>query len=243
MIVLAIETSGTVGSVALCEVPDPDGPSRSGVSWERSFTAGLIHGRELAPAVQAALEETGTALADVGLIAVSQGPGSYTGLRVGIAFAKALAWAAKRPLVGVGSLRAMAENAGNGISIAAPVLDARWGQVYGAVYRRENGKGKMDNGQWREVVPPEAAEPEAFAAKIPDGATLFGDALKRYGNSLMRPSLIEGDAAWAVPKASVIARLGAAAFRASGGRDEAMTLLPLYLRPTEAEVNAGLKSR
>lgn len=290
MNVLGIETSGTVGSVALCEwegasafaplgasadksAPDPGGrgqppspkasaslaiaptSSRGGdgkpvptfrVLWERSFTAGLIHGRELAPAVQSALEETGTPPAGLGLIAVSMGPGSYTGLRVGIAFAKTLAWSVRCPLVGVSSLAAMAENVA-GAATAAPAIDAHWGQVYGAVYRMENGQWKMengkrtmDNGAWREVVAPEAAAPEAFAAKIPAGAVVFGDALKRYPAVLMRPDLTEGDPAWAVPRAAAIARLGAAAFRASGGRDETMTLVPLYLRPTEAEVNAGL---
>jgi len=236
MRILAVETSGSVGSVALCEAAgDPADPARGFRTLrERVFTEGLIHGRELAPAVKDLLDATGLRPADLDLLAVSHGPGSYTGLRVGIAFAKTFAWSLGKPLVGVGSLAAMAENA-TGAAAAAPVLDARWGQVYGAVYRTEAGRR-------REIVAPEAADPAAFAERIPPGAAVFGSALQRYRDTLLRPGAVEGDPVWAVPRAVVVARLGLVSWLATP-RDEAMTLVPLYLRPTEAEVNAGLKTK
>ena len=234
MKILAIETSGSVGSVALCDWEgNPAAPPRDvRVLRERTLTEGLIHGRELAPAVKAVLDEAGLRPADLDLLTVSQGPGSYTGLRVGIAFAKTFAWSLGKPLVGAGSLAAMAENA-TGAMAAAPVLDARWGQIYGAVYR-------CDAGRWREVVAPGAAAAADFAERIPAGAAVFGSALQRYRDVLLRPDTAEGDAAWAIPHASVVARLGLVSWLAAP-RDEARTLVPLYLRPTEAEVNAGLK--
>jgi tRNA threonylcarbamoyladenosine biosynthesis protein TsaB len=236
MRILAIETSGSVGSVALCEAAgDSSDPARGlRTLRERTFTEGLIHGRELAPAVKDLLDGTRLRPADLDLIAVSQGPGSYTGLRVGIAFAKTFAWSLGKPLVGAGSLAAMAENAA-GATVAAPVLDARWGQVYGAVYRCEAGR-------WREAVAPEAAAAAAFAERIPAGAAVFGSALQRYRDALLRPGTVMGDTAWAIPRASVVARLGLASWLAVP-RNEARTLVPHYLRPTEAEVNAGLKTK
>jgi tRNA threonylcarbamoyladenosine biosynthesis protein TsaB len=275
MLILGIETSGAVGSVALCEgipcrpggpaagatdrglklqtrlhgaravQPAPAGREAEALSFriliERVLTEGLIHGRELAPAVKAVLAERGITATDLGLIAVSQGPGSYTGLRVGLSFAKTLAWGARRPLVGVGSLAAMAENV-SGAPIAVPVIDARWGQIYGAMYQVER-REKREESAWKEILAPMAAAPGEFAVKIPAGAAIFGDALKRYRDVLLKPGVVEGDASWAIPKASTVARLGAAAFAASGGRDEMMTLVPHYLRPTEAEVNVGLKKK
>jgi tRNA threonylcarbamoyladenosine biosynthesis protein TsaB len=246
MKILAIETSGKVGGVALCMGEETPGAPFVTL-FERSFTEGLIHGRELAPAVKAALDETRLAPDGLDLVAVSHGPGSYTGLRVGIAFAKTFAWSVKRPLVGVGSLAAMAENAA-GAATAVPVLDARWGQVYGAVYERRGGAAGQGGGllsavtAWREAVAPVAETAAAFAARIPAGAAVFGDALNRYRDALLRADVKEGDPSWAIPRAATVARLGLAAYHANR-RDESATLLPLYLRPTEAEVNAGLKNK
>ncbi len=244
MKILAIETSGKVGSIALA-VGGEDPGSPLAVLFERGFSEGLIHGRELAPAVKAALEETRIAPDGLDLIAVSRGPGSYTSLRVGLAFAKTFAWSVRRSLVGVCSLAAMAENVTGTPGAVVPALDARWGQVYGAVYLREGGSPEAEAALstpgtvWREAVAPVAESPAAFAARIPRGAVLFGDALDRYRESLLRPDLREGDPTWAIPRASAIARLGLASWLADR-RDETMTLAPRYLRPTEAEVKAGL---
>ena len=241
MKILAVETSGKIGSVALALGGEKPGAPFA-VLFERSFSEGLIHGRELAPAVKAALDETRLAPDGLDLIVASQGPGSYTSLRVGLAFAKTFAWSVRRPLVGVGSLAAMAENAAGDASCVVPALDARWGQVYGAVYERTGSPGTQPlsaGPAWREVLAPVAEAPAAFAARVPAGATIFGDALDRYREILLRADVKEGDPTWAVPRASAVARLGLASYLARR-RDEAMTIAPLYLRPTEAEVKAGV---
>src|SRR5262247_3214637 len=131
---LGLETSGGRGGIALL-----DGPHVLGV---RLFEKGMVHGREIAPATQSLLAETGLAPAAIELLACDVGPGSYTGLRVGLAAAKGLALALRRPLIGVPSLDAMAEAARDRAPVLCPAIDAKWEQIYGAVY--ENGRRTTD---------------------------------------------------------------------------------------------------
>src|SRR5262245_48217371 len=111
---LGIETSGGRGGVALL-----NGPRILGA---RLFEKGMVHGREIAPATRELLEEAGLAPADLELLACDIGPGSYTGLRVGLAAAKGLALALGRPLVGVASLDALAEAARGQARVLCPAI-------------------------------------------------------------------------------------------------------------------------
>lgn len=221
MIVLGIETSGNVGSVALL-----DGERAIG---ELSFEKGMIHGRELVPAIQEILTQASLHPADVDLIAVDLGPGSYTGLRVGLATAKGLAYALKKELIGVSSLDALAENVpAEGRQFLCPLIDARWKQVYCALYEAANGA-------WRKILDDHAVLPEAIASRIDVRTTIFGDGVDRYRDILLRNGGVEGPAAWNIPKASTVAKLGAKAYH-GGLRHDPTTLAPRYLRRTEAEV-------
>ena len=121
MIVLGIETSAARGGVALAR----DGRPLAG----RTFEKGLVHGREVAPAIELALEEAGISLKQIDVIAVDVGPGSYTGVRVGVATAKTLAWALEARLAAVVSLDALAEAAKDLGPSIVPVLDARRNQL------------------------------------------------------------------------------------------------------------------
>lgn len=227
MIVLGLETSGLAGSVALLE----DGA----VAAERTFREGMRHGRDLVPTIREFLEARGRRVADLGLIAVGRGPGSYTGLRVGLACAKALAYASGVPLVGVNSLDVTIRNADDIAPgrHAAVVLDARWQQVYARAYvRTANG--------WDPATDTIVGAPERVRERIPAGSLLLGDGAAKYPAVFAPPGFTIADPALAVPRAVVAAHLGAADFRA-GRRDDPMTLAPDYLRPTEAEVTWGLK--
>ena len=99
---LALETSGAVGSVALA--------LEDGTVVERTFPEGTTHGTGLFPACRDLLAEEGREIGEVGLVAVSQGPGSFTGLRVGVSAAKGLAFGLGCDLVGVSTLDVLAEN-------------------------------------------------------------------------------------------------------------------------------------
>lgn len=223
MRILAIETSGSVGSVAIWE--------EGATVREESFQRGLVHGKALLPAIARLLEQAGWEKTSLDLIAVSQGPGSYTGVRVGVATAKALAYALGCSIIGVTTLDALALNHPPALAAVCPVVDARWEQVYAGLYQWKGGDLVRAWG-------PRAMRPEELARELPERAHLFGDGLKRYGAMFEREGITFGGEEEWVCHARVIASLGARDF-AAGRRDDAATLVPLHLRPTSAEVKVG----
>lgn len=221
MRVLGIESSGARGGIAVLD---------SGrVLGTRLFEKGMVHGREIAPSIRSLFAELGLELSSIDLVACDIGPGSYTGLRVGLAAAKGLCLALGKPVAGVASLDAMAEAARDRATVLCPVIDARWSQIYGAVYR----DGARVTGYLAE-------RPDAFAAHVPADAFVFGDALEKY-DGIFGDRPRGGRELWD-PRPETIARLGARDFD-RGIRHDAATIVPLYLRPTEAELNAGVKSQ
>jgi len=215
--VLGIETSGGRGGIALLDDAE--------VRGIRLFEKGMVHGREIAPSIEALLTETGLALGTLDLLVCDLGPGSYTGLRVGLAAAKGLAFALGKPLIGVPSLDAMAQEAHGRARVLCPAIDAKSNQIYGAVY--EDGRRATDY---------LAEKPAEFVARIPKEALVFGDALEAYGE-LFRDRPVGSRDLWD-PKPEAIARLGQRLYQ-EGVRHDAGRLVPLYLRPTEAEVKFG----
>jgi tRNA threonylcarbamoyladenosine biosynthesis protein TsaB len=211
---LGIESSGPRGGVALLEDGHPRGL--------RVFERGMVHGREIAPGIADLLQDAGWTAGALDLVAVDVGPGSYTGLRVGLAAAKGLALAVGVPLAGVASLDVLAEAAKGMARVVVPVLDAKWDQIYGAVY--EEG---------RRTTEYLAEKPADFAARVPAGALVLGDALDAFG-ALFRDVVRAPRELWN-PDPRIVARLG----EAPGARSDAATLAPLYLRPTEAELKFG----
>lgn len=215
MRVLGIETSTYFAGVAIS-----DGEK---IQAEKIFEKGMRGSKELAPAVQEICKQTGIELGEIDRIACDIGPGSYTGLRVGLAFAKGLAYGLKKALVVVVSLDAMAQNIKWGQTpFFSPIIDARWEQVYAAIYECKDGSVLRKS----DLL---AIAPEEFARMIPKGATVFGDGVERYSEIFSHFKVADKNV-W-FPKPSVVALLGA---KAKPG--DPFTLTPLYLRPTEAEV-------
>lgn len=227
MKVLAVETSGRIGSVCLCEDEE--------VLAERSFGPAPQHGRELVPCADALFRQLRwNPRSDVGLVAVSQGPGSYTGLRVGIAFVKTFAHAAGCAVVGVPSLDVLAQNAlpaGLETQPAAwrvgVVVDAKRGQVYSAAYQRQ-GAGLERVGEMSLLTPAQVLE------RLERPALLVGDGLAAYPEQFVAEGIALADESLWTARSSGVARLGLAAFRA-GGRSDALDLSPIYMRLPEAE--------
>ena len=132
MIWLGIDTANTPLSVALVK----DGE----LLIEETSAMAINHSLRAMPAIEELLEQAGLAPADIDAIAVSEGPGSYTGARIGVTIAKTLAWTLGKPLVGVSTLKALAANALFFNGLVCPIVDARRGNVYAGVYQYDAGK-------------------------------------------------------------------------------------------------------
>ena len=222
-LLLAIETSGTVGSAAV-RLDD-------GRIVERVFPEGTTHGTGLLPACEEALAEVGRPVADVTVVAVSLGPGSFTGLRVGVAAAKGLAFAIGADLVGVSTLDVLAHNAPAEIrGLVVPVLDARRGHVHAALYSRESDAIIR---QSEDLVLP----PDRLAARLESPVTLLGDGVPRYPELLAGIGHVLPEDCWRA-RAAVVAEI-AARDHAAGRRDAIHEVEPLYRRiPSPQEARA-----
>ncbi len=222
MKVIGIETSGKTGSV---------GAAWEGGSRERPFPGGTSHGRDLAPALSALLSDLGWRIGDVDLLAVSLGPGSYTGLRIGTAFAKALAFSAGKPLVGVPSFEAMVRRAPGARGPVVPVLDAHWGQMYASVFVREEGK-------WARLMEDRVGPPGEVIDALPEGALFFGTGASVFGKALEGRGTVSPPGPWDRVSAAEVAEAGRERFL-EGGPDDPDRLHPIYLRPSQAEAKRG----
>ena len=131
MLILAFETSAKAGSVALWQ----DG-RLLGESYQNT---GLTHSQTLLAMAEDLLKSCGFQPRNVTAVAVAAGPGSFTGVRIGVAAAKGFAWGLEIPCCGVSTLEAMAENLGIYDGYVLPVMDARRSQVYNALFRAEKG--------------------------------------------------------------------------------------------------------
>ena len=132
MLILAFESSAKAASVALVK----DGELIS----QYSQCTALTHSRTLLPMAEDMLKNAELAINDVDMIAVAHGPGSFTGIRIGVSTVKGLAWASDKPCVGVSTLEAMAWHGLSCGGYICPVMDARRSQVYNAIFKIEAGK-------------------------------------------------------------------------------------------------------
>lgn len=132
--ILAFETSAKAASVALME--------KGKLLGESYQNTGLTHSQTLLQMAEDLLKTCGKTPQDVTAVAVASGPGSFTGVRIGVAAAKGFAWGLELPCVGVSTLEAMAENLGAWDGTVVPTMDARRSQTYTAIFRAEGGKYK-----------------------------------------------------------------------------------------------------
>ena len=132
MLILAFETSAKAASVALME--------GSKLLGEAYHNTGLTHSQTLMVMAEDLLKQCGKTVADVTAVAVAEGPGSFTGVRIGVAAAKGFAWGGELPCYGVSTLEAMAEHLGIYQGYVCPCMDARRSQVYNALFYVNQGK-------------------------------------------------------------------------------------------------------
>jgi len=196
------------------------------------------HGARLPEALVELLRERGLGLAQVEAWAVGLGPGSFTGLRIGLASAKGLAYAARRPIAGVSSLAAMALAAAPDAAAGAllvPLLDAKKGEVYAGFYERR-GPGEVAQVRPDAALPP-AGLLEALAVLRPmAGAVGFGEGYLAYAAAL-EGGLPRLATEVVGPSAGAVGRLAAPALLGAGFDVARLSALePHYVRKSEAEV-------
>jgi len=229
MKVLGIETATGLGGVALIEGET--------VRAEYRLEMTMTHAERLMVLIDRVLVDNGRSLEDLDALAVSIGPGSFTGLRVGVNTVKGLVIGKPIPVAAVPTLEAMAWNASSGGCVVCPMIDAKKGEVYAALFSCEPGGGLKRIMEDRIISPEALCEHLSKASGPPtvflgDGASRYRDVLrKRFGSrSVFAPEPLSG----ALP--SMVARLGLQRIE-RGEASDPRTLVPAYLRRSDAEVN------
>jgi tRNA threonylcarbamoyladenosine biosynthesis protein TsaB len=220
MLTLALETSGPLGSVAVVE---------SGhVLREKSLELGRQHGQSLIPAIRDALAECGRRAKDCELVAVSVGPGSFTGVRVGVVCAKTLAYAARCQLAAIDTLHAVACNSPADVDLVKVVGSAQRGDLITATYAR-NAEGSWVSQSGMNVV-----SAESWLAGLQAQDTVSGPGVDKVA-ALIADRCRVLDAEFRIPRAVWIAHLGVQAADA-GTTNDFWAVEPLYFGRSSAEV-------
>ena len=224
MLILAFETSAKAASVALLE-----GDKLLGEGYQNT---GLTHSQTLMSMAEDLLKNCGKTVGDITAVAVANGPGSFTGVRIGVAAAKGLAWGAEIPCYGVSTLEAMAEGLGVYDGYVVPTMDARRNQTYTAIFRAEDGKltriledSAISFAELGEKL--ENCEKPVFL--VGDGAVLcYNTLLESVPGLILPPEHRQHQRATGV--ALVAQKMIAAGLPGDGG-----SLTPNYLRLSQAE--------
>ncbi|KUO50024.1 MAG: hypothetical protein APF76_06045 [Desulfitibacter sp. BRH_c19] len=233
MIVLGIDSSTQVNTVALID--------HGRLLTETIMNTRKNHSQRLMPTIDMILKEVGINITDIDGVAVSSGPGSFTGLRIGMTTAKAIAWSLNKPLVGIPSLDGIAYNAQGVSGIICPILNARRNEVYTALYR-------IKNGELERLCDYMVIDPVKLIKKLDANEgqiTLLGDAIEEFalvfeknlGDRLTIPT-----SANRLPRASQVAYLGWKRLL-KGETDNVINLSPLYIRKSDAEMKLDQRKR
>jgi len=230
-LILAIENAGLCGSVALV--------SGSNCIAEQSLLSTLTHSQRLLATVERVLEECRTTWSELDAIAVSLGPGSFTGLRIGLSTGKGFSLATSLPLIGVPTLDGLAAQFGFTAMPVCPILDARKNEVYTALYQADGNGCMQRQGEYLVISPLELAgqisEPTLFCG---DGIAVHGDLLREKlgGLAVFAPEQLY------FPRAASIGFLALDRWRNKEFLDPA-GCVPLYVRASDAEINLRSKNQ
>lgn len=226
MKILALESSAKAASVALCENSD--------LLLQYFQNSGHTHSRTLLKMSEDLLENIGLKPCDLDVIAVASGPGSFTGIRIGVSAAIGLAWGAGKPVCGVSTLEAMAYQAEYPEYTICPVMDARRGQVYNALFQNKDGTVARLTPDRALAVADLAAEAKSGIRPyllLGDGAPLCLRALSELGIPCrLAPPLLRLQSAWGVACASL-----------NAPKVSPDALKPNYLRVSQAERERNAK--
>ena len=224
MLILAFETSAKAASVALTE-----NGKLLGESYQNT---GMTHSQTLMVMAEDLLKAAGRTVKDLSAVAVAEGPGSFTGVRIGVAAAKGLAWGAQLPCFGISTLEAMAVSLGMYRGYICPVMDARRSQVYNSLFYVNQGELQRIREDRAIALNDLAEELKALNEPI----FLVGDSSKLCHNTLKEaiPGLVLPPEHRMHQRAVGVALL-AEARAAAGETGDGAVLAPNYLRLSQAE--------
>ncbi len=224
MNILAVDTSGPVAGVAVLRLGE--------VAYEAAAVNKMTHSVNLMPMIEEAFSRSGMDIGDVDLYACVTGPGSFTGVRIGVSAVKGMAHGAGKPCVGVDALEAIAMSVCMNDMLICPIQDARAGQVYGAAF--ECGM------PLRRVLPNMAQKLSDYLRQAVEAAgekklVFVGDGVKPHRKAIEEQL---GDRAVFAPAHMGYLRPASVAVLAEMHKDQAvdyLTLMPVYLRAPQAE--------
>jgi tRNA threonylcarbamoyladenosine biosynthesis protein TsaB len=229
MKILALDTATKSCSVALTD--------NGTLSAELTALKDETHSKHLMDLVHSVFEISGFGFSDVDGFAVTIGPGSFTGLRIGISTIKGLAHAASKPVVGISSLKALAWQSADQNTLICPFLDARKGEVYWATYRYEGARLVQKTAA-------RATAPETAFENIKEPCVFIGNGAQLYRKQITTEL---GYFAHFVPKDKDILRASSIAFLSmerfnAKDTEEIASLIPHYIRKSDAELKFDNKS-
>lgn len=220
MLILAIDTATKIGSVALYE-------DKTGIIGEINLYVKVNHSNVIMKAVDSLFDLSGYTIKDVDKIAVTTGPGSFTGIRIGVAIAKGLAYSLKKPIIGINELDVLAETGEEREGLIVPLIDARKERVYYSQYKYENRKlvrkEEYKDGELRDILEKLKGEKVAF---IGDGAIVNQELIKE----IMGEDNIVFSKINSIPRAAMAAQMAL-----HHEDDNIYTLEPFYLNKSQAE--------
>jgi tRNA threonylcarbamoyladenosine biosynthesis protein TsaB len=246
MYILALESSGISGSIAVS--------GEGSLLEERALDPHKGSAQTLVPGIQALLGDLGIQMRNIGLVAVNLGPGSFTGLRIGVATAKTLAYGLCIPCIGVDGFTVVAEQATCKADRLSVAIDAQRGEVFYSDFSRSSGvisagsqagqqtivprveeaqPPEVSQNRWQRATGPGILPSRMWVDRLQTATAVSGPALSRILNDVAQGVEIVRPALW-WPKAATIAAL---AWRRhlGGAYDDAWKLSPLYIRRSAAE--------
>lgn len=231
MKILAVDTATRIAGAAVL-----DDNSLLAESW---LNTGRTHSQKFMPLLSGMLKNLDLTMQEIDCFAVTVGPGSFTGLRIGIATVQGFVLATGKPAVSIVTLDALAENLPGCAGLVCPILDARKDEVYTAFYRWQSGR-MVRLGDYRAISPDELARE---IKKQSEPAVFLGDGVHRYQTSLSevlgeQASFAQGTGNFLHP--SAVALLGREKYL-RGEITDGSRIKPMYLRASEAEVKWAQK--
>ena len=220
MKILALDSTALTASVALCEDSRPIA--------EFTISNGHTHSETLLPMIASMLELGGYTVNDVDIFAASKGPGSFTGVRIGAATLKGLAFDTKKPCIGVSTLRALAKNLEGFDGIICPVMNARRGQVYNALFDADGKRLCEDRALSVEELAAEIASSDKTVYLCGDGTDITFDGFAGRVNAVKAPERLRLQSGYSVAACAL-------EDYKNGIHTTDIELTPSYLRLSQAE--------